>query len=48
MAVMTLGVAVITIAQGHVQNWQTLAAMRALLGAFEASIFPAQVFIIAR
>ncbi|KAL1407931.1 hypothetical protein Q8F55_004727 [Vanrija albida] len=38
---------VVTVAIGFSPNWQTLAGLRALLGVFEATLFPGAAFLIA-
>lgn len=46
LAFLMLGLGVCTLAQGHTQHWGVLAFCRVLVGAFEASLFPACVYII--
>lgn len=46
LAFLMLGFGVSTIAQGHVKHWSILAVCRVLVGAFEASTFPATVVLI--
>ncbi|KIX08698.1 uncharacterized protein Z518_03355 [Rhinocladiella mackenziei CBS 650.93] len=46
LAFIMLGLGVSTIAQGHVQHWSILAVCRVLVGAFEATVFPAMIYLV--
>jgi len=46
LAFLMLGMGVSTIAEGQVHSWQVLVVTRVLVGIFEASIFPACVYLI--
>lgn len=43
----TIAWGVVMLSMGFVTNWQTLAGLRALLGVFEATLFPGSVYLIA-
>ncbi|KAK5173515.1 uncharacterized protein LTR77_002196 [Saxophila tyrrhenica] len=45
LSVLTIGMGCFTIAQGQVHSWQALAAMRFMLGLFEAGVFPAVILL---
>ncbi|KAJ9633632.1 hypothetical protein H2204_006838 [Knufia peltigerae] len=46
LAFLMLALGVSTLAQGHTKHWGVLAFCRVLVGAFEASIFPACIYLI--